>query len=84
MEYARPQKGRKTSYLCSPAPRHQCHLEFNGRISFTLQHNDSNTQFHNIIVGYESVNRLSDDIVQSLVPHHLVAGVDCEYLEVLI
>lgn len=52
--------------------------------SFSPQHNDPSTQFHNIIAGHESMNWLSDAITQSLVPHCSVADVACEYHDVLI
>ncbi len=52
--------------------------------SFSPQHNDPSTQFYNVVAGYESMNRHSNPIVQSLVPRCSVADVDHEYHEVLI
>ncbi len=88
MEHVSPQEGRDDSYVRNPAPRHHVRSGVQRRNvhlgSFTPQHNDPSMRFQSIVARYESMNRLSNAITQSLVPRRSVSDIAREYHDVLI
>ncbi len=72
MERVKLQEGMDDNYVCSPAPQFQVNDGICRRIvhisGLSPDHNDPKARFNNMIAGYQSMDRLNDEIVNSFLP----------------